>query len=172
VRDAAVLWRLFSPEEQASWPRMVALAAVAVQARHRMSAGLAAAYYGGFTLAEVGVAETPLLAQPLPEERIVASLTATGLVGTIRALSVGQSPQAALQNGFVRFQGSFSRLALTGGRETLLATTKASPRANGYTRIVGGGACAFCADLAGEASAPDAFQAHDNCTCTAEPTFG
>lgn len=171
VRDAAALWRMFSPRDRASWPRLLAAATPVLKARYGTSAGLSAAYFGRMSVAELGRAERPALGPALDDDRIAASLTATGLVGTIRSLSAGQSPQAALQNGFVRFQGSFSRLALAGGRETLLSSIQASPRATGYRRITSGKPCSFCSGLAGEESSPDAFAAHDSCSCTAEPAF-
>lgn len=172
VRDAHALWQMFDPQDRDSWSRMLKLATLAVHARHKMSAGIAAAYYSGLALERARVDEAARLAPALDDTRIEKSLTATGLVGTVRALSVGKSTEAAMAVGFVRFSGSLSRLAMTGGRDTILESVQASRRAVGYSRITSGNACSFCSGLAGEASAPDAFAAHDHCSCTAEPTFG
>jgi hypothetical protein len=151
---------------------MLALAQPVVAARHGVSSAVAARYFEQMA-ALAGKRTRASIAAPLPEEQVQASLTATGLVGTVVALSRGASLQAAAQTGFVRFSGGLSRLVLLGGRETVVSSAARS-RVQ-WERETGGDACEFCQMLAdrgpvySEESAD--FPAHDHCECSAVPLF-
>jgi hypothetical protein len=147
-----------------------------VQTRYAQSAALSGRYYDRLAAVEAGAsdrrAQAARQALTLEPAHIEASLTATGLVGVVVARSHGLSEAKAMESGFVRFSGGLSRLALNGGRDALVSSVKASRIARGWTRVTSGSPCSFCKGLAGQPDTPDGFQAHDHCSCTAEPTFG
>lgn len=150
---------------------MIALAYPVIAARHAASSGIAALYFETLSVLETGRRENAQVGDALPIEQVDKSLAATGLVGVIAAKSRGLSLAAAAQVGFVRFAGSVSRLALNGGRDTILTSVAFSRRATTWERVTSAEPCQFCAELAAEPSAPQAFQAHDHCQCAAEPVF-
>lgn len=72
--------------------------------------------------------------------------------------------------------GTASRIALNGGRATLLNTTSADPAATGWYRVTDGHPCAFCAMLAARgityrSQRASSFRAHDACGCAGAPAF-
>lgn len=73
-------------------------------------------------------------------------------------------------------QGSASRLALKGGRQTIAQAVHSDPKAQGWERVISGNACGFCAMLASRGAVYKShktadFRAHDHCNCTAVPLF-
>lgn len=172
VRDAAKLWPVYRYSDRTSWDRMVALAVPLLQARHGLSAAAGRRYFESMALLETGSRVDAPSVAGLPTGLIIRSLAATGLVGVINGKSKGLSTQAAMQVGFSRFSGGFSRLAVNGGRDAILTAVKSSALASGYERVTSGSPCDFCASLEGEGSAEEAFPAHDHCSCTAQPVFG
>lgn len=172
LRDGQALWRLWTPGDARSWRELVATALAVLDTRHTQSKAVAARYFQQLSAMETGRVERPVLAPPLERERVERSLAQTGLVGYIGAKSRGLTPPAAAQVGFVRFAGALTKLALDGGRETIVQSATASRRARGFRRITSGNACEFCAGLADEGVGPEVFEAHDHCSCSAEPVFG
>lgn len=71
-------------------------------------------------------------------------------------------------------EGGLQRRVVNFGRETVMGSALADPRADGWQRV-GVGSCDFCNMLIGrgavysEASAD--FGSHDNCKCAAAPAF-
>lgn len=177
LRDLALIWPTWEPGDVAGFADFLDLARVLIESRHADSSGLAAAYFRAFRAAEgVGGAATPRLAARLPFADIAASLRATGLAGTLRAMRAGQSPQAAARNGFVQASGSAARLVLAGGRDTVIASTRADRQATSWIRVTSGTPCAFCAMVASRgpefgSERAAGFQAHDHCACQAEPYY-
>lgn len=173
VGDARTLWSLYSPGNYASWDQLESLAIPMLRSRHAESAAIARNYYSTLSLLETGTLEQAMRIKALDEVRLVKSLQATGLVGSIRALSVGMTPQAASANGLVRLTGSYSRLALEGGRQTLIGSS--SRTALGWERVVSTKPCTFCAMLASRGAvyndATVDFKAHDHCSCSVRPVF-
>lgn len=177
IRDLQRVWPLWAIDDPDTFGEFLDIAGRLIQARHADSAGIAARYFRLFRAAEgVGGAEVPRLADRLPLADITASLRATGLAGTLRALRAGHSPQAASRSGFVQASGSAARLVLNGGRDTIIRSTSGDRRAEGWIRVASGSACAFCAMLASRGvgysrERTASFQAHDHCGCTAEPFY-
>jgi hypothetical protein len=170
VRTSHSLWSTWDGE-QGTWARLLDLSVPVLGALHKLSGQAARDYYSQLAAHAIGRAEKALPISDLPHEQVVRSLTATGLVGTFAAHSRGKSEQAARQIGFVKFSGSFSRLALLGSRSVLVQTVQASDYAKAWQRVTSGSACDFCAGLAGQRTTSDTFEAHDHCSCTAEPLF-
>lgn len=178
IRDLTRLWPMFDPTEFGTFEAFAALAATLVAARHRDSAGLAAAYYHAFRALELGTFATVRLALPDPPDEVVTTdaLRATGLVGVLNARRAGQSTTAAKQNGFVRLAGSATSLVLAGGRTTVLAGTRTDPARPRWQRVTSSDPCAFCRMLAGRGAVyaterTGEFEAHSACACGVEPAF-
>lgn len=177
LRDVTRLWPLWQAGRVRTYGEFAEAAATLIGARYLESAGLGAAYYRAFRrAADVAGADTPRMPRRLTADDIVPSLRATGLAGTMRALRVGFSPQAASRAGLVQALGSAGRLVLNGGRDAVLASTGADRAAAGWRRVTSGGACKFCQMLAGRGPVYRSdrtadFLAHDHCACAAEPVF-
>jgi len=170
VRTSHSLWSTWDGE-QGTWARLLDLSIPMLGTLHTLSGQTAREYYARLAAQVIGKHDKALPVRDLPEEQIARSLTTTGLVGTFAAKSRGLTEDAARQIGFVKFSGSFSRLALAGSRDVIVQTVQASDYAKAWQRVTSGDPCDFCAGLAGERTTSDTFQAHDHCSCAAEPLF-
>lgn len=175
VRDFARLWPLWIGDERSF--RTLAEASVPLaRVYHQMSASLGAGYFTSFRSAEgLGGPAAPRLPSPLDPEALVGTLFVTGRDTVRDGIAAGFSPQAARQNALTKTSGTISRFALNGGRDSVLASTAADPQAQGYVRVTSGDPCAFCALLCSRgpvyAESSVDFQAHDHCSCGAEPAY-
>ncbi len=177
LRDFTRLWPIWKPDEASTFGLLVTATVPLVRAYHRISASVAASYYGEFRAEENPAgAATPRLAGYVPQAQVAASLYATGQVMTRKALLGGQPVEQARETALVRTSGAVTRLVLAGGRNTLLRSVAADPTALGWARVTDSNPCAFCAMLASrgpvyktEQSA--SFRAHDHCSCTVEPFY-
>lgn len=146
-----------------------------LQNQRAASARLAGAYLRAFRTLEVGADLAPTLATALDPAQTATSLLVTGPVKVKQATARGVPLDAASNLGRDSSASAGMRLALTGGRATITSTLAADPEARGWARATSGSPCAFCDMLAsrgpvyGEASAD--FEAHDGCSCTAEPVY-
>lgn len=180
LADLTRLWTLFRrPDEDllSVFERFAAAAEILIRQRHGDSAGLAAAYFEEFRRREgVGGQATPHIAPPPPREVVRESLAAAGRIGAANALRAGRSPESAARNGLVRVLGTATRLVLDGGRRTLVESIRRDRQARGWQRVTSGSPCAFCAMVASRGPAYKSersarFEAHDHCSCTAEPYY-
>jgi hypothetical protein len=169
LRDWLAVWPIWDGSD-AAFARLVAATIPLVRAHHRLSATVAAAYYQSFRGVERAAGPPTVRLADLDTNAVAGTLYVTGRDMTRRALAGGQSPQAAMQTALVRTSGTVGRLVLAGGRDTLVRSVDADPRAAGHQRVLSPGACDFCQSLAGDTIAGD-FSAHDHCGCTAEPVF-
>jgi hypothetical protein len=164
IRTSQSIWSTWDGQ-QGTWARLLDLSTPVLKTLHQVSGQTARQYYTQLAAHATGTHDPALPVPELPEEQIARSLTSTGLVGTFVAHSKGKSEQAAMQIGFVKFAGSFSRLALVGSRDLLMATADhEESRATGWQRVTDGDPCDYCAD-----SSNSGF--HDHCACTIEPLF-
>lgn len=188
VRRMLGVWDLLDPYDLDSTAERWLRSAVPIVADARStSTRLAAAYVRGFRSLELGApadAFVPVLAAPAPVEQVVASLTSTGPVAVKRHMR-GLRPAAgeldvvtgrAMAIGREMAAGAAMRLALTGGRSTIVDSVAADEVALGWARATSGKACAFCAMLASRgpvyrSEGSGEFRAHDHCSCTAEPVY-
>ena len=141
---------------------------------HRQSSDIAAGYFRALRRSSgvAGAAVTRPAKAPSVEylDRV---FTYTGQIVPKKLVAAGRKDAAA--QTLVHVLGTVGRLTLNGGRETLVESIKADPKARGYQRVTSGTACSFCEMLAGrgavygEESAD--FEAHDHCACSAEPVF-
>lgn len=161
-----------------SFERWLRVVLPVIQAQRTTSARLAGNYLTTFRTLELGVAAgqlSPQLAEAAPVDAVTTSLLVTGPAAIKSAISRGISLPAAMQTAQTTVARAGMRHVLNGGRETITATARNDPRSGGWARVTSGKACEFCSMLAGrgavygEASAD--FQAHDGCSCSAEPAF-
>lgn len=112
---------------------------------------------------------------PGPAEQVYTALTVTGPVAMKRAMGNGATLAAASDKASAMAAGSAMRMSLEGGRQTIVETVAADPLALGWARIASPGACSFCQMLADRGAVYSEntvdFEAHDRCTCSAEPAY-
>jgi hypothetical protein len=169
------VWPAFDPEQLTeSWPTVREGLAAIIQIGRRDSAGLASAYYRSARF-EAGIAgEAPIvLAPPAPPTQLATSLDVVGLYGARRLTALGRDDVA--DQTLVKVAGAVGRHVLNAGRDTVLKSMQADPRARGWRRVTSGMACSFCSMLAsrGAVYGKDSveFQAHDHCSCSSEPVW-
>lgn len=178
ARDVTRLWGTVDPTNlTATFDPFAQAATVLARVRHRDSSGVAAGYQERFRKAEqVGGKAAIKLASQLVTGDALGLIRGAGLSGIINARRAGQSPQAAARNGLVKVVGQMTRLVLAGGRDTILGSAEADPRASRWQRVTSGEPCVFCASLAIEpdgfaTEASASFEAHDHCSCTPEVAY-
>jgi len=178
VTAARPLWRLLDPdrleETTGDW---IAAVVRLVTAHHSTSAALARRYWRAYRIAEIGQPPVGTLDRPgINVEAVATSLAVTGPVRIRRAARTGRDVTRATRIAEASSAAAAGRHVLSGGRDTVIRAVRTDRRALGWARATSGDPCAFCALLAGrgpvfgsEDSA--AFQAHDRCSCTAEPVY-
>lgn len=169
VRDWGVLWvALDKAALDASFPRWV-LAAAAVVGRWRaVQAALAADYlreFSDFPAASPGV---------LAAEQFTTAMHVTTVATVKRAMTNGMAIRDASATAFSTSVGSASRQVLNAGRQTIMGTTVADPRCEGWRRV-GAGGCEFCRLLISRGAVYRAetagFPSHDACKCVPEVVY-
>lgn len=177
LRDYLALWPLWQDDDERSFGVLVAAAVVLVRAYHQFSSSLAGSYFAAFRREEdPGGFASPRLAAQIDADRVASSLYVTGRVMTRKALQAGKQPPEARRTALVRTSGAVTRHVLQGGRDTIVQSVGEDPRALTWARVTTGTPCAFCAMLAGRGAvflgeSTAEFEAHDHCSCTAEPHY-
>lgn len=186
------LWRAtVRLDDFSSFVRFAELAADLVGRRRAESAQVAAHFYELFRASQVvpvqaaallgapaGAAPgfAPVEAEPLPESAVAGAMRGAVLAGFVGARRAGRTEQQALDNAFVKASGTATRLALNGGRGTILASVQADAEALGWVRVTDGDPCAFCLTLASrgpeyKTERTASFEAHAHCSCVARPVY-
>jgi len=176
VARMRTLWPLLDPTNlDGSFDRWLSAAVPIVRAQRTSSARLAANYTTTLKTLETGVPAPIVLAESLPTAQVTTSLLVTGPYRLRSALARGVPLVRALSTAEATSASAAMRLALNGGRETIVEMVRADRDAVGWARAASGSACAFCATLAsrGAVYREDTvdFQAHDHCSCNAEPIY-
>ena len=179
VQDVMRVWLLLDPEALPdTWPGVETALQRIIEARRMRSAALAADYVADVRAAEgvPGVARA-VFAEPVTAAALRISLRVLGL-STIERLvgSRAATPQQAARTALTRVAGGAGRHVLDGGRQTVVQTVRADEKAVGWARAASGGACHFCAMLAGrgpvyKSRRTVSFEAHDHCGCQAVPVY-
>lgn len=169
-------FRLLDPDDlDATFSGWLAVTTPIVHNSRRVSTQMAAAFINKLRLDHVGFdpAFSPQLAAALSDDLLRTSMLVTGPVAAKAAIGRGIPITRAMDIAEARSSAAAMRHVLNGGRETLVATVRADDRAHGWRRIASGRACKFCSSLEGmvvsEQNAD--FQAHDGCSCSAEPVY-
>lgn len=193
LQEFLVISRLWVLSDVSSFDRMVSAAIPLVQARHATSAAVAAGYFEAFRLAEqVGGTARAVPAAPVDRDQVAAGLYATGQVQARRSTMAGQALEQVRQSAVASMTGSVTRLALSGGRDTLLGSAVDDRQVISWMRVTSGDPCPFCAMLASRGPAYTSRESatsvtgragrvrgrrqigesyHDNCVCTIEPYY-
>jgi len=178
-RDVVALLRdLFdTANADRTWPAIQSMLAVMARQQHSTSATLANAYYEQARAeADAPGFYLPVTPADLAEELLKVVLDATGIAAFKRAISLGKTPEEALQIAGVTLSGSISRLVLNGGRDAILGNVREDRKAVGWARITDKDPCAFCGMLASRGGVYKTretakFQAHDHCACMPVPVW-
>ena len=138
----------------------------------RTSAGLAAAYLRAFRVASGLSGDVRIVVPPMAPEQFTTSLRVTSLVAAKKSAALLVPADVAMTNALTQASGAMARLVLNGGRETVNQTIRTDPKASGWMRVLGGGGCDFCRELAGRIYPTDNadFEAHGKCGCTPSPS--
>lgn len=179
VAQLAAVFPLLDPEDiDATVERWLTAATSVIRSGRTTSARLAATYLTTFRALELGIDAgpfVPTLAETVESARVETSLIVTG-PAAILAGSARLRPLRTVVD-IARSQSSAAgmRHVLNGGRDTVLQSTDGDRKALGWARATSGRACSFCALLASRGAVYKAdtvdFQAHDHCSCSAEPVY-
>lgn len=178
VRDVLRLWpALDLTRLDRTYPAWADAVSLLVTRNRQTSAGLAAAYVRAFRAVKIGLEPAPIvLASALDAEQLAISLRVASLIAVKRATAAGFDLTQVSDKASVLTSGTVARLVMDAGRDTVLQTVAADPKARGWHRVLGGHGCDFCRMLAGRGAVYTAttgrFHAHDHCGCSAEPVYG
>lgn len=154
-----------------TWPAIRSMLSAIARQQNATSATLANTYYGqARSEAAVSGSFLPITPAALAEELLKVVLDATGIAAFKRAISLGKTPEEALQIAGVTLSGSVSRLVLSGGRDAIIGNVREDRQALGWARLTDAHPCAFCAMLASRgpvyrSKQTAKFEAHDHCAC-------
>lgn len=177
VTRLLTLWRLLDPADlRRTTPGWLDAALLVIAELHALSASAARSYYRDLRTRRLGASFTGTLAVPaFSADAARTSLTVTGPVALERARRRGIALETASTAAALSSARAGSRVAMLGGRETVMAATRADTRARGWVRVTGGDPCAFCVMLADRGAVYSEttadFPAHANCACQPEPAF-
>lgn len=179
LRDVTRLWPMLDRNRlDETWPGWLRAMSLLVRNYHGQSAQAAASSYRA--------AREQATHSPAPRSLIRLAFEpsqewldkAFGYSGPGQFQRDVAQPNSALTSTL----GTASRIALEGGRATIIGTTLADPVALGWYRVTDGDPCAFCALLASRVALKGrgslyhseetaSFKAHDHCGCAAAPLF-
>lgn len=185
MRDVIALWPSLDPKRlDATWPGWIRAMSLLVTNYHGQSAVAASATYRA---AREQATHSPaprslIKLAPAPSQDWLDR--AFGYSGPGQFQRDIARPNTALSTTL----GTASRVALDGGRTTLIESVKYDPVALGWYRVTDGDPCAFCALLASRPAMKHedgsfrkgslyhseetaSFLAHDHCGCSAAPVF-
>jgi hypothetical protein len=179
VETMGVLYRVFPVLDltalEATTPAWLRLVTPVIGAQYRRSAELAGGYVQAARALDVG--PTAWLPPPVSfsAEQVATSMTVTGPIEARRLTGLGR-PLAEVRRAVLNSSSSAGmRLAMSGGRDRIIAAVKADDRALGYARVGSGHACGFCSMLISRgpvySKGTADFRAHDRCSCGARPVY-
>jgi len=176
--EMLLLWSLVDPKRlDQTVPQWLEAAMALIQVRRVESARLASNYLRAFQTIEAPTAAAfpALLATRMETLAVSTSLRVVGPISVKRAMMAGESLSRASEVAATNTSRAAMRHALEGGRDTITATVRADPAVRGFRRVTSGDACKFCTMLASRGAvysgATATFQAHDGCSCSAEPVY-
>jgi hypothetical protein len=176
VKQLSTVFELLDPEDlDGSFPDWVDVVHSVVAANRTTSVSLAASYLTVLrTITIGGPSFAPILSGPVDLAALSTSMLVTGPI-SIRSNLTRMATARAVDIAKGRTAAAGMRHALNGGRDTIMQTVKADPRAGRWQRVTSGAACDFCSVLAdrGAVYSEDSsdFESHDHCSCTAEPIY-
>lgn len=179
VTDVATVWRALDFESIDSitetWRTTEPALSALARAGRSASSALAADYFDEYRDAsDVPGHAVPRIAPAAPADQVLTSLRVTGLYAARQGIARNIPHVADLT--LVRASGAVGRLALDGGRSTLLRSVAGDGRAQGWSRVTDGKPCAFCAMVASRgpvyrSESNASFRSHDHCGCSVQPMY-
>lgn len=178
VAQMRAAWPLLDTSDlDGSFGRWLAVVVPLIQSNRRRSATTAASYAAALRALVTGPSElvVPRLADAVERGRIETSMLVTGPASLRNNLAKAMPLRRAVDIAQSRSAAAAMRHVLDGGRQTLVQAVRDDDRAVGWERVTSGKACAFCLMLAGRGAVYGAdsadFEAHDGCSCSAEPVY-
>jgi hypothetical protein len=181
VRDVLRVWPLLDLRNiNSSWPALLVVLKAIITSRREASTVVAENYLRRFRQAEGVTGSLPIVRAPDADDTAMdVSLRATGPASMLRSLSKGVPVETASDRALTTVSGAATRIALDGGRQTVVLSVQQDQRALGWMRVIRPGACAFCAMLASrgpvyktsETAGDDTNRFHDHCGCVIEPVY-
>lgn len=172
LKDVATLWPSLDPKRlDQTFPGWIRAMILLITNYHGQSSAAAAAFYR-MARADAIQSPTPAALIQFAQAPAEAWLTkALGFAGPGMLSRDDVRPGTALSTTL----GTSGRIALDGGRTTILNTVQHDRVAVGWYRVTDGDPCAFCALLASRGAVYKedtvGFQAHNLCGCSAAPAF-
>jgi hypothetical protein len=181
LKNVATAWPVLDfSDVKRTWPAWLRVMVALIGRYHLTSANTGAVYYRAarqLSLGDPGPTDLVKLAASPADDWIARSLGYSAL-NTYReqVVDLGRPVAYAEQSALTQVLGSSSRIALDGGRTTILDTIQGDPEAVGWYRVTDGDPCAFCALLASrgvvyQSEETASFQAHNGCGCTVAAAF-
>ncbi len=177
TRKVLALWLAsYEPRNPTVWRAVLeALQALVLLFRGESSRSAANYYLAAREASGVSGLLVPRIAPVAPRELVEVTARVTGQRAYERSLASGVETERARRNSGVLVAGAMSRIALDGGRRTILDAVDEDREAIGWARIADANPCAFCSMLVsrGPVFSEDtaSFQAHAHCGCIAAPVF-
>lgn len=177
-RAVGALWRQHvDPARMAdSWASIRDIVLTLVRQYFQASAADSASTYEQMrVLAELGHRSVRMA--DLPQRELERVIDSQGIGRFFQVLpTVADDLPQATQAADLSLQASSARLALKGGRQTMVQAVDKDPLATGWERTISPTACSFCSMLASRGAVyknqrSADFRAHDHCNCTAIPVF-
>lgn len=168
VRDLEAFWTSLDPvgRPEATRDALIAFTQALVASYGEQAASVAADWFDDVRAAERVPGRF--------RARMVVPDESDAVAGTVRRAAGAlftDDPRAALAS----IIAVAPKYALTGARQTIIASTDADPRASGWQRVTRSSACRFCRMLAGRGDvyrqASVHFASHDDCNCAAVPSW-
>jgi hypothetical protein len=168
--------RLLDPEDlDGTFPDWLSVVGSIVAANRAESSRLSAGYLQALRELELGESFDPVLAAAADPQGLAVSMLVCGVISLRNNLARAMPLERATEIADERSSAAAMRWSLNGGRETITNTVRADPRAPGWQRVASATACEFCSMLAGRGAVYGEdtadFQAHDGCSCAAEPVY-
>lgn len=171
------LWlATYEPGNSQVWQAIVeALQALVSLFRGRSARSAANYFLATREAAGVSGLHVPRLAPEAPRELVEATARITGAHAYGRALTGGVPVEQARRTAGVQVAGAVSRIALDGGRKTIINAVDDDREAIGWARVGDANPCAFCSMLISRgpvySEETAKFQAHPHCACIAAPVW-
>lgn len=181
LRDILDVWPVLDlADVSRTWPALLAALKLILGVRRTQSVAAAETYLRRFRAAEgITTGFRTVRAPAMVADAVDVSLGATGPATIIRSLNKGHSVGDASKLALTTVGGAATRIALDGGRQTVVLTVDDDRQALGWMRVTRPGACAFCAMLASRgpvyktsrSAGDDTNRFHDHCLCDIEPVY-
>lgn len=173
ARITAKVWddRFVIGSARSSWGSMRPLLVAAVKREYLASVVAGKRYYAANRIV-MGYGPLTINAKPpaIKPGQLDGTLDAAGLYTFLKRVGSGYRMMDASTTTRDGLGLALGTLAQGGARDWITIASDRDPASDGWSRIVAG-TCDFCEELAAQGVHVGDFEAHNNCQCTAEPSF-